>query len=384
MRFLHTSDWHVGKMLRGHSRLDEQEAVRSEILDIARRERVDCMLITGDIFDSQVPSPDVERLVYNFFADLLGAGIAAVVIGGNHDHPKRLAALRQLLDPLRIYIRPEPSAPSSGGVIEFAKNGEIANIAVLPFVTEKKIIDVCQMMAPEHSWYQAYEERVGQMCEKLTEGFSTRTINILLGHLFVSGSQASGSERDIHVAQPYAVSPQRFPASATYIGLGHLHRPQQVPAPSPCFYAGSPLQLDFGEQGQEKRVLLVDGKADRPAHIENIPLTSGRKLRYAAGTFDELQSAASQFGNDYLCVTIKTDGPVPGIADRIRELLPNAVHITPEFPHSTPTHQTRRNLAPHLMFTTFYESLHGAPPGKELLQAFQSIYEEVTDASGKA
>jgi len=199
MRLLHTSDWHVGKMLRGRSRLEEQEAVRSEILDIARRERVDCVFVTGDIFDSQVPSPDVERLVYNFFADLLGAGIAAVIIGGNHDHPKRLAALRQLLDPLKIYIRPEPSAPSDGGVIEFAKNGEKATIAVLPFVPEKKIVDVCQMMAPEHTWYQAYEERVGQMCEKLTESFSTTTINILLAHLYVSGAQTSGSERDIHV-----------------------------------------------------------------------------------------------------------------------------------------------------------------------------------------
>lgn len=371
-------------MLRGRSRLEEQEAIRSEIVDIARRERIDCILVTGDIFDSQVPSPEVERIVYNFFADLLAAGIAAVVIGGNHDHPKRLAALRQLLDPLKIYIRPEPSAPSAGGVIEFVKNGETANIAALPFVSEKKIVDVCQMMAPEHTWYQAYEERIGQMCEKLTEGFSAKTINILLGHMYVNGAQTSGSERDIHVAQPYAISPQRFPATATYIGLGHLHRPQQISAPSPCYYAGSPLQLDFGEQGQQKRVILVDGRPGKPVHIENIPLTSGRKLRYAAGTIEELEAAAAEFGNDYVCVTVNTPGPVPGIADRIRELLPNAVHITPEFPRSTPEQHVPRNLAPHLLFSAFYESRHGAPPSHELLRAFQGVYEEVTDASHKA
>ena len=164
MRFLHTSDWHVGRTLRGRSRLEEHEAIRTEVLDIAVREQIDCLLLTGDLFDSQVPSPDSERLVYNLFAELLARGIAAVVIGGNHDHPKRLAAVRQLLDPLRIYIRPEPAAPADGGVIRFSKNDETANIAVLPFVSEKKIVDVCQMMGPEETWYAAYDERIGQMC----------------------------------------------------------------------------------------------------------------------------------------------------------------------------------------------------------------------------
>jgi len=85
-------------------------------------------------------------------------------------------------------------------------------------IAEKRIVDVCQMMGPEETWYAAYEERIGQMCVKLAEGFSTSTINMLLAHLYVSGSQTSGSEREIHVAQPYAVSPQRFPTSA------HLYR----------------------------------------------------------------------------------------------------------------------------------------------------------------
>jgi len=144
------------------------------------------------------------------------------------------------------------------------------------------------------------------------------------------------------------------------------------------------LQLDFGEQGQQKRVILLDAKAAKPVHLESIPLISGRKLRYATGTIEELQVAAPQFGNDYLSITVKTAGPVPGIADRIRDLLPNAVHITPEFPRSTPAQHARRDMAPHLMFTAFYESQHGAPPAQELLQAFQAIYEEVTDASSKA
>jgi DNA repair protein SbcD/Mre11 len=382
MRFLHTSDWHVGRTLRGQSRLAEQESVCVEILDIASREQIDCLLLTGDLFDSQVPTPDSERLVYQLFAELLARGIAAVVIGGNHDHPKRLAALRQLLDPLQIYIRPEPASPTAGGVIDFRKNGEAAKIAVLPFVTEKKIVDICQMMAPEENWYAAYEERIGQMCTKLAEGFSNSTVNLLLAHLYVNGSQTSGSEREIHIAQPYAVSPQRFPTSAHYIALGHLHRPQDIGAPSPCRYAGSPLQLDFGEEGQQKRVVLIEAYAGKAGKLTSIPLTSGRTLRSAEGTIEDLAKSAKSFGDAYLRVTVKTTGPVPGIADRIREILPNAIDIRTDYPRTVaPREHAHKDMAPHLLFGAFYEAQHGTSPKKELLTAFKSLYEEVTNAT---
>src|ERR1035441_3082906 len=100
MRFLHTADWHVGKTLLGRSRLGEHEQVAAEIVDIARRERVDCVLIAGDIFDSPAPTADAQRVVCDALAEIAGAGMAAVIVGGNHDH-RRLAALRKLAGRLR-------------------------------------------------------------------------------------------------------------------------------------------------------------------------------------------------------------------------------------------------------------------------------------------
>ena len=218
-------------------------------------------------------------------------------------------------------------------------------------------------MGPEETWYAAYEERIGQMCVKLAEGFSTSTINMLLAHLYVSGSQTSGSEREIHVAQPYAVSPQRFPTSAHYIGLGHLHRPQEVLAPSPCRYAGSPLQLDFGEQGQEKRVVLIEAHPGKSARLESISLTSGRRLRAVAGTIEELEKSASSFGQDYLHVTVKTIGPIPGIADRIREILPNALDVRTDYPRTvTKLDEERRHMAPDAMFAARQQLLFSSLP----------------------
>ena len=118
MRFLHTADWHVGKTLRGRSRMDELAAA----LDAGGRRsrssgKVDAVLVAGDVFDSPAPPPEAEKLVYDFLARLLAERIACVVIAGNHDHPRKLGALASLLEGLRIHVRPEVRPPEQGGVV---------------------------------------------------------------------------------------------------------------------------------------------------------------------------------------------------------------------------------------------------------------------------
>jgi DNA repair protein SbcD/Mre11 len=347
------------------------------------REHIDCFLVSGDIFDSQAPPPDAERLVYDFFAKSVQARIPSVVIGGNHDHPRRLGALRQLLDPLQVFFRPEPARPSDSGVIQMERNGEKACIAVLPFVTERKIIDACHLMGPEESWYTEYAENVCCMFDKLSEAFSSNTVNLLMAHLYAFGAQTSGSERAVHVAQPYAISPARFPASAHYVALGHLHRPQEVASPSRAFYSGSPLQLDFGEQGQRKRVLIVEARPGRPASIESVDLSSGRRLRDVSGTLAELESAASTFGNDYLRVTVKASHPVPGLGERIRNMLPNAIDIKSEYPQTEVSQPTSasQNATPDQRFADFYRVEEGVDAPEDLMQLFQELYDEASHAT---
>ena len=334
MRFLHTADWHIGKTLFGRSRLDEQEQVIAEIVDIARREHADCVLLAGDVFESFAPTGDAERVVCDALAEFAGAGIATIVVGGNHDHPRRLAALRKLGNPLEIFIRSDPAAPSDGGVISLQKSGDMANIAVLPWVPEFKIVDICQMMNPEDAWYEAYSDNVAAMCRHLSTGFSENTINILVGHLFAYGAETSGSERAVHVTQPYAVKPAQLP-QAQYIALGHIHKPQEIGASSRCFYSGSPLQLDFGEREQQKRVVMVDVKAGFPANIESIALVSGRRLREVTTTLDELPSIASEAGTDFLRVIVKAEAKISGVSQRVCEVLPNALEVRQEV--STPS-----------------------------------------------
>src|SRR6266581_530702 len=143
MRFLHTSDWHIGKPLRNVKREDEHAAALAEVLDIARQEEVDCLLVAGDIFDSVAPPPEAERIVFDFLRELIGARIPAVIIGGNHDHPRRLAAFSRVLDLVNVHLRGEPVIASEGGVVEVSSrdHAETAVIAALPWVSERKVRD---------------------------------------------------------------------------------------------------------------------------------------------------------------------------------------------------------------------------------------------------
>ena len=115
MKFLHTSDWHVGRTVRGHSRDAEHAAVLAQVLAYAREEKVDCILVSGDVFDTTAPTAESETIVYDFFRELFGAGIPAVLIAGNHDHPRRFDAIAPLLSGLKLQLIGSPREAGEGG-----------------------------------------------------------------------------------------------------------------------------------------------------------------------------------------------------------------------------------------------------------------------------
>jgi exonuclease SbcD len=382
MRFIHTADWHVGKTLRGHSRLEEFAAALDEVARVARDAKADAVLVGGDIFDSQTTAPEAEKLVYDFLARLLPERIACVLIAGNHDNPRKLAALANLLDALGIFIRGEPAGPGAGGIVRIpSRDGrETAQVAVLPFVSERRIVDACQLMNPEYEWYEAYSERVAQMLRVLAGVFSADTVNLVLAHLLISGARVGTGERPLHLGEVYAVNAQQLPDNAQYIGLGHLHRPQEILAPSKTCFAGSLIELDFGEREQDKRVVLIEATPGRPAHIESVALSAGRKLRDVTGTLQELEALAAEVGSDFLRVRVHADAPVPGIADRVREVLPNALDVQLDYQRQEAASDTTRlgRLDAAALFSEFYEHHNGATPPAELIGLFREVYEEAS------
>jgi len=383
MKFLHTGDWHLGKNLRALSRRDECEEALNEVLEIARRQAVDCLLVAGDVFDTTTPSPEAEALLFDFLRELFGAGIPAVIIGGNHDHPKRLAAVARVLELLKVHIRAEAVVPESGGLVRVpARDGsEAATIAVLPWVHERDVIRWESLLGRES--HQEYADEVAQMAAHLAGACPRDTVNVLLAHLMVDGAQVGGGERELHLGAVYAVKPQALPSSAGYIALGHVHRPQAVAAPSPARYAGSLLQLDFGERGQEKSVVLIEAHPGRPARVETVPLSAGRRLRDLEGTLAELEVLAADAGEDYLRVRVHVDGPTPGLTRQVRELLPNALEVVPVYPdrERTESDQRLRTLSPDQLLAEYHQATYGSAVPAPVLDLFRRLQEEVDRAA---
>src|SRR5262249_9939293 len=217
--------------------------------------------------------------------------IAAVVIAGNHDHPRKLGALTSLLEGLRLYVRPEVRPPGQGGVVSVgSRDGrEEARVAVLPFVPERKVVDAALVLGPEDEPYKTYASRVAAILDHLTRGFGPETVNLVLAHLLIDGARVGTGERALHLGQVYGLTAAQLPGHVQSIGLGPLHRPQEVLAPARTFYSGSLIELDFGEVEQDKRVVIVDAKPGRAPTIESVPVTAGRRLRDVRGTLAELQ-----------------------------------------------------------------------------------------------
>ncbi|MEL7209105.1 MAG: exonuclease subunit SbcD, partial [Actinomycetota bacterium] len=289
MKLLHTSDWHVGKTIRGHSRAGEHTAVLEEITAVAAEQAVDLTVVAGDLFDTATPTAESERIVYHALLGLAEVS-PVIVISGNHDNARRLDAVARLLALGRITMATQPLAPDDGGVVALtAADGTPVVAALVPFVSQRAIVRADQLMnEPAFRNAQTYAERMSMVIGALTAGFDAGAVNLVVAHAFVAGGAVGGGERAAHLVDEYAVSAVDFPATVTYAALGHLHRPQAIAARTALHYCGSPLQLDFGEERQGKQVNVVSAEPGLPAKVTAIPLRSGRPLITLTGTVADL------------------------------------------------------------------------------------------------
>jgi len=330
VRLLHTADWHVGKTVRGRSRFTEHEAVLADLVKVADEEAVDMVLVVGDLFDTAAPPPEAERIVYRTLLDLAHDGRPVVVVSGNHDNPRRLAAVAPLFEQADVRVHTTVVPPDEGGVIALEAGGVPVRLALLPFVSQRHVVGVDELLgaaADQHALQ--YADRMRRILEALATGFAPHTVNIVVAHAMVVGGVMGGGERNAHTVFEYAVPATAFPASAHYVALGHLHRGQKIAGPCPIWYPGSPLALDFGEQHDVKGALLVEALPRTPARVEPVPLSGGRAFRTVAGTVEQLVAQVRPGDDAFVRVVVRESARV-GLADEVRALFPEAVDIRVE------------------------------------------------------
>lgn len=335
MRVLHTADFHAGRNLRGFDRTPEIHEALVEIAGLARSEKADVVLVSGDLFDTVNPSAEAEAAVFDFFLRLRDANIPAVAIAGNHDSSARLHSLAGLLGWVGVQLVAQPTAnPLEMLRTVETRQGERLTVGALPFLSERRLVKAADLMGGEvGAWRQKYREGMSFFLRKLAEGFRGDSVNMLMLHATVDGAVPSGSERTMQfdLMNAYTLSPLQLPAGAQYVALGHVHKPQPASEMPLAHYPGSIIQLDFGEGGEKKQVNLVEVEAGRPARIIPVPLSSGRELRTVRVNLDQVESRLAALAGFSGLVKVVVQAPsgtaLPGLKDRVLRQVPGALAV---------------------------------------------------------
>jgi exonuclease SbcD len=355
-----------------------------EICTIADEEKVDAVLMAGDVFDTVNPPAASEALFYDTAQRLsLGGKRPVLIIAGNHDSPERLEASRPLAGRQGITIVGRPVLKPM--TIPISSKNETLVLSCVPYPSESRLNECLSAINDEDSIKEAYNERLAELFKLQAQSFKNDAVNLLMTHLFAAGGKESDSERPIQVGGAYTVHPSAFPESAMYVALGHLHRPQTLSdSPIPARYAGSPLAYSFSEAGRSKTVTILDAVPSKPIKMHEIELKSGRPLiRWRAdnGLAEVHQWLNDELDNEaWIDLEIRLDEAMSmHDIQALRKARPRIVSIRPIYSgiQALGDQPARSSLPINELFVRFYKKqTDGAEPGTDLVRLFMQLIEE--------
>lgn len=310
MKILHTSDLHIGKRVNEYSLLDEQAFILNQIVEMAKREQPDAIILAGDIYDKSIPSAEAVALFDEFLAQLAQLHKAIFIISGNHDSAERIAFASRILEASQVYLSPV----FNGSIQPIVLNDGNTEVAfyLLPYIKPSLV----QHYAEEGVELKSYDEAMRYVIGKMDVDKSRR--NVLITHQFITNAERTESE-DIMVGGLDNIDASAFD-DFDYVALGHLHRPQYCGRET-VRYSGSPLKYSFSEVNDKKSVTLIEINGSEPATVTALPLTPLHDWHDLKGTYDELTNRSYYEGTDlqeaYVRITLTDEDDIP---DGMRKL----------------------------------------------------------------
>ncbi len=272
MRILHTSDWHLGRSLIGRRRYEEFDAFLSWLTETIAAEKIDVLIVAGDIFDTSLPSNRAQEQYYNFLTNLATNGVCKniILVGGNHDSPSFLKAPSALLKALNIFMVGSISENMGDDVIVLNNGAKpLAIICAVPYLRDRDIRQVEtgesfeQKDAKLIDGIRRHYAEICNIAKQKRDELGGNIPIVTTGHLFASGGQTIDGDgvRELYIGSLAGIGADIFPEFVDYVALGHLHVPQKVGGFDKIRYSGSPLAMGFGEAGQQKQVIIIDFEA---------------------------------------------------------------------------------------------------------------------------
>lgn len=383
MRFLHTSDWHLGRSFLGVSLLDDQAHVLEQLVELVRGADLDAVLLAGDVYDRLSPPPDAVELLDEVLTRLVvDCRVPVVLIAGNHDSAERLGFGSRLLDARGLHVAgPAPRSvrfEDRHGVVEvvavpYAEPGAVAARLADPQVVEAEGAMRAELAAMTGPTGTGSRSGAAAAADSATGHASGR--RIVVAHAFVAGGSTSESERPLVLGNAALVSPSCFDAFG-YAALGHLHRPQRV-GRAEVRYSGSLLKYSFDEASHRKSVSIVEMDADGSCRIEEVALGARRDVRVLEGTLEEIRRSAETdtSRDDYVLARLTDRGAILDAIGKVRDLYPNCLRVDREafFAARSEDAGPRLDLRQHgeaELFEAFFAEVTGAPPDEDEARAF--------------
>ena len=287
LKILHTSDFHIGKQLLKVDFFEDMELFFDWLIKVIKEEKIDVLLMSGDLFDQANPSQQAMRQYYMFLKRMIPLNCKVIITGGNHDSAQVLNAPKELLEILDVTI--VGGAPESIDELFFTveKNNQKVVIAAVPYLRDR---DIRQALAGE-----TYDDKIAQIRAGLSTYFQqvshhhqlhfSGTPLVVMAHLFAQGAETTESEREIQIGNQAGIDVNIFGANTSYVALGHIHKPQAVGREN-VQYSGSPIPLSFSEKEDAKRVIVLTVENDL-FNVQSINIPAFRKLITLKGTLNE-------------------------------------------------------------------------------------------------
>jgi len=358
VRILHTSDWHLGRSFHREGMLTHQAAYVDHLLEVVESERVDLVVLAGDVYDRALPPVDAVRLANETFTRLARSRAQVVVTSGNHDSAQRLGFGSEMIDAAGIFIRTRADQVGTPVLLQ-DEHGPVA-VHGLPYLDPDAMRNVWGL--PGRSHEAALTEAMRRVRADL-DGRSRATRSVVLAHAFVAGARPSDSERDISVGGVSMVPTAVFDG-VDYVALGHLHGRQTLT--ETVRYSGSPLAYSFSEADQRKGSWLVSLEAEGVRACEFVDAPVPRPLARLRGTLDELLADPrhARHTGSWVQVTLTDDVRPARAMDRLTRRFPHTLVLGFEPAHGSAARlpgPVTAGRSDHDIALDFVEAMRGAP-----------------------
>ncbi|HHI4971571.1 exonuclease SbcCD subunit D [Vibrio parahaemolyticus] len=321
MKFIHTSDWHLGRQFHNVSLLEDQQAVLEQLIQYIENNPVDAVIVAGDVYDRSVPPTIAIELLNRVVKRICGElNTPMILISGNHDGAERLGFGSEQMKRSGLHIISNFEDMLTPVVIETKAAGHVAFYG-MPYNDPEQVRYVYKEPVSTH------DEAHKLIAEKITEQFQSEHRNILISHCFVDGAIESESERPLSIGGSDRVSHEHF-LNFDYVALGHLHQPQKK-GEEYIRYSGSLMKYSFGEQNQKKGFTLVEIGKDGFIGAEHIELTAPHEMRIVEGELEQILEwgKTDPKNEDYLLVRLIDKHAILNPMEKLRTVYPNVLHL---------------------------------------------------------